>query len=121
MHRLLPDSILIVVLVPVVKDKTGNLSSPANNRTVSLAGVLSKGLEHILLDRLQQYSITTGKQLGFKSTHRTDFCVSIILAPVCTKESILQCVYVCWMLPQRFTESIMKNHLSDLKSESSTF
>ena len=53
MHGELPDSMLSVVLVPVVKDKTGKISSLENYRQIALASVLAKVLEQIILDRLQ--------------------------------------------------------------------
>ena len=66
---------LSVVLVPVVKDKTGKISSLENYRQIALASVLAKVLEQIILDRLQQYMISTDNQFGFKNEHSTDFCI----------------------------------------------
>ena len=65
MHGELPVSMLSVVLVPVVKDKTGKISSLENYRPNALASVLSKVLKQIILDRLQQYIISTDNQFGF--------------------------------------------------------
>lgn len=48
-HGLLPDSILSVLLVPVIKDKTGKLCSFDNYRPIALANILSKVLEIIFL------------------------------------------------------------------------
>ena len=47
-HGLLPESMLSVALVPVVKDKAGKLGSLDNYRPIVLASVLSKVLERIL-------------------------------------------------------------------------
>ena len=41
-HRFLPGTLLSVVLVPIVKDKTGIISSKDNYRPIALASVLSK-------------------------------------------------------------------------------
>uniref|UniRef100_A0A8C2IQZ7 Uncharacterized protein n=1 Tax=Cyprinus carpio TaxID=7962 RepID=A0A8C2IQZ7_CYPCA len=49
-HGTLPSSMLSVLLVPVIKDKTGKISSIENYRLISLASVMSKVLEIILLD-----------------------------------------------------------------------
>ncbi len=68
-HGILPDSVLSVLLVPVVKDKTGKMSSIDNYRPIALASVLSKVFERILLDRLHEYIVTTDNQFGFKSKH----------------------------------------------------
>ena len=40
MHGILPDHMLSVLLVPVVKEKTGKLSSIDNYRPIALASVL---------------------------------------------------------------------------------
>lgn len=55
MHGALPDSILTLVLVPVVEVKAGKLSSVDNYRSIALASALSKVLEHILLDKTNMY------------------------------------------------------------------
>lgn len=55
-----------VILVPVVKDETGSLSSVDNSKPIALGSVLSTVLEDVLLER-QQYLITTGNQFGFNN------------------------------------------------------
>ena len=42
---ILPDSMLSVVLVPVIKDKAGKIGSIDNYRPIALASILSKVLE----------------------------------------------------------------------------
>ena len=74
-HGILPDSIMAVLLVPVIKDKAGKLNSSANYRPIALANVLSKVLERILLKRLERYIHTASNQFGFKSKHSTDMCI----------------------------------------------
>ena len=74
-HGILPDSILSVVLVPVINDKAGKLNSSENYRPIALASILSKVLEKILLNRLEQYILTTDNQFGFKRKHGTDMCI----------------------------------------------
>ena len=54
-HGLLPDSMLSVTLVPVIKDKAGKVGSMDNYRPIALASILSKVLERILLDRLSSF------------------------------------------------------------------
>ena len=65
-HGVLPDSMLSVVLVPVIKDKVGKINSSDNYRPIALASVLSKILEIVLLDRIKKYVWTTDNQFGFK-------------------------------------------------------
>ena len=76
MHGILPDHMLSVLLVPVVKEKTGKLSSIDNYRPIALASVVSKVLERIILDRLQEYIVTADEQFGFKA-NMVRTCVSM--------------------------------------------
>ena len=49
---------LSVMLVPVIKDKAGKISSKDNYRPIALASVISKLVEVIMLDRIKMYMIT---------------------------------------------------------------
>ena len=74
-HGVLPDSMLSVLLVPVIKDKAGKINGIDNYRPIALASILSKVLEKILLDRLERYITTADNQFGFKRKHGTDMCI----------------------------------------------
>ena len=74
-HGILPDSMLTVTLVPVIKDKAGKVGSMDNYRPIAIASILSKVMEGILLDRLSEYIYTTDNQFGFKAKHSTDLCI----------------------------------------------
>lgn len=66
-HGVLPDSMLAFLLVPVIKDKAGL----NNYRPIVLVSILSKVLERILLDRLNEFINTTDNKFGFKAKHGT--------------------------------------------------
>ena len=74
-HGTLPDSILAVLLVLVIKDKVGKLNSSENYRPIALASIVSKVLEIILMSRLERYILTADNQFGFKHKHSTDMCL----------------------------------------------
>ena len=74
-HGILPESMLSVVLVPIIKDKVGKLNSSDNYRPIALASVLSKVMETIILSRLEKYILSTDSQFGFKRKHGTDMCI----------------------------------------------
>ena len=74
-HGFLPESMLSVMLVPVIKDKAGKISSKDNYRPIALASVISKLVEVIMLDRIEMYMITNPNQFGFKRKHGTDQCI----------------------------------------------
>ena len=71
-HGFLPDSMMTVQLVPLVKDKAGKVGSSENYRPIALANILSKVVEQILLERINELIISTDNQFGFKPRHGTD-------------------------------------------------
>ena len=73
-HGFLPESMLSVVLVPVINDKAGKISSNDNYRPIVLGSVISKLVEVIMLDRIEMYMNTNPNQFGFKRKHGTDQC-----------------------------------------------
>ncbi len=68
-HGLLPESMLSVTLLPVIKDKAGKVGSLDNYRPIALASVVSKVLERIIL------GVYLDNQFGFKAHHSTDLCI----------------------------------------------
>ena len=91
-HGFLPDSMLSVVLVPVIKDKCRKINDSDNYRPIALASVISKVVEKILLTRMSDLLITTCNQFGFKSKLGTDTC--ICSQRNCGKPSKLEWFYV---------------------------
>jgi hypothetical protein len=77
-HGFLPDSLMKVVLVPVIKDKAKGISCKNNYRPIALASVMSKVIEKILLCRIENYLITSPNQFEFKGKHSTDQCIFIL-------------------------------------------
>ena len=77
-HGFLLDSMLSVVLVPVINDKAGKISSKDNYRPIALASVFSKLIETIILDRIEMYMDTNHNQFGFKKKHGTNQCIYVL-------------------------------------------
>ena len=65
-HGILPGSMLSVLLIPVVQNKT----SIDNYRPIALASILSKVIEGILMDRLADYVINRYGKLFAKLLER---------------------------------------------------
>ncbi len=75
-HGIMPDTMISVILVPVIMGKTGKINSKANYRPI--ASIISKIFEHILYDRLELYLLTNDDQYGFKCKHGTDICIYVL-------------------------------------------
>ena len=74
-HTYVPDDMIRVVLVPLLKSKSGLITDSNNYRPIALANIFSKLLEHVILSRCEVYLTTSDNQFGFKSKHSTDQCI----------------------------------------------
>lgn len=107
-HGVLPDSMITVLLVPVIKDKTGKISGTENYRPIALASVISKVFEQILMDRLKEYLITMDNQFGFKSKHGTDLCIYSLKEVVSKYNGHNSTVFLCFLYASKAFDRI--NH-----------
>ena len=62
-------------IVPLVKDKKGNLSAKDNYRPLAITCVLPKMLEILILNRYKLLFTTTDNQFGFKTKLSTEMCI----------------------------------------------
>ena len=74
-HSYMPQSMINSIIVPLVKNKCGNLTDNNNYSPIALSSITSKVFEHIILLRLEEYLWTTDNQFSFKSGHSTDLCI----------------------------------------------
>ena len=54
-HGHIPQSLIRTTIVPIIKNKAGNLSSGNNYRPIALATVISKVFESLILLRCEQF------------------------------------------------------------------
>ena len=59
-------------IVPIVKNKCGNLWNSNNDRPIAIATITSKVLESLILVNCEEFLYTSDNQFGFKSGHSTD-------------------------------------------------
>ena len=96
-HGFLPSDLTDTVLVPIVKDKTADISDKGNYRPIALASVISKVFEMALLVNLQKYLYSSDYQFGFKPKHSTDLCIYTLTEVIAFYKSQSSSVYVCFM------------------------
>ena len=77
-HGYIPSSCLNTTIVPICKNKNGNMSDTSNYRPVAVATVVSKLLEHFILSNISLFLGTTDNQFGFKAGHNTDQCTFLL-------------------------------------------
>jgi hypothetical protein len=74
-HGHLPNDFMKTIIVPLVKNKMGNMCDKNNYRPISLVTVSSKIYELVLLNHLESFIETSDNQYGFKRKHGTDMCI----------------------------------------------
>ena len=57
-------SLIETTIVPITKNKAGDLSSGNNNRPIALANVISKVFESLIILRCEQFLTTADNQFG---------------------------------------------------------
>ena len=62
-------------IVPVIKNKCGNLADSNNYRPIAIATIVSKLYESTILYKCEDFLKTCDNQLGFKRKHSTEFCI----------------------------------------------
>ena len=96
-HGFIPTSLMSVVLVPIIKNKAGNVNSIDNYRPIALSNIVSKVLEMIILNRIECHLITNANQFGFKKGHGTDLCIYTLKEMINMYNSLKSSVFTCFL------------------------
>ena len=96
-HGFLRESMLSVVLVPVIQDKAGKIYYTDNYRHIALASVISKLVEVIMLDIIEVHINTNPNQSGFKRKHGTDQCIYVLKEIIDLYRKLNGSVFVCFL------------------------
>ena len=93
----LPDEMMAVAIVPIIKSKSGRIMSKDNYRPIALASIVSKVLEKILLNRLYIFLDTCSNQFSFKKKHSTDQCVFVLKELIDSYRMLNGSVFTCFL------------------------
>jgi hypothetical protein len=88
---------MITIVIPVLKDKKGDLSSKDNYRPVAITSVISKNFEAIILKRYQYCLVTSDNQFGFKRGHGTDLCTYTLKHVIDYFTSMGSPLFICYL------------------------
>ena len=67
-------------IVPINKNKCGNLADSINYRLIAIATIVSKLFESIILYKCEEFLYTCDNQFGFKPKHSTELCIFTLKA-----------------------------------------
>ena len=96
-HGYIPKNFMLSSLVPLVKNKSGDLRTKDNYRPIAMNSVLSKIFEIILFNRYSDIFSTSDYQFGFKKNLSTDMCVFMFKQVVEYYRNLSSSVYVCFL------------------------
>ncbi len=85
------------LIVPIVKDKKGSLTSKDNYRPIAITSVISKILESAILKQIKGSLLTTDNQFGFKEKSGTDMCVFTLKQVIEYYNSRSSPIYICFL------------------------
>ena len=98
-HCFIPENFMKSVIIPLVKDKTGDITDKNNYRPIALSTMMSKIIEKIFMDRYESLFRTTDNQFGFKKNYSTLLlgtkeCINILCFCVMTIYNIVYALYL---------------------------
>ena len=77
-HSYVPDNFMSINIVPLVKNKCGDLTDVNNYRAIALCNIDTKVLEKIVLAEVTTYHACDDHQFGFKKNHSTTLCTAAV-------------------------------------------
>ena len=96
-HVFLPENMMSVIFIPVIKSKTGRIMSKDNYRPIALASIVSKVTELIILNRISLFLETCLNQFGFKKKHGTDQCIYALKEVIDLYKMLNGSVFTCFL------------------------
>ena len=66
-HAFVPHQFSRSYIEPIGKDKHGDMSDPSNYRGIAISSVVSKAMEHVILDKFGHHLVTSVQQFGFQT------------------------------------------------------
>ena len=96
-HTYLPEALMRTIVVPIVKNKTGDTSDKSNYRPISLATTSAKVLDSLLNGHLMKYVKLHDAQFGFKSGVSTESAIFSLKHTVKYYTKRKTPVYACFL------------------------
>ena len=96
-HSHVPKAFSDTVLVPIIKDKNGDVTEIDKYRPIAITSVASKVFEKIILSRIQDCLYTNDNQFSYKVKHSTDMCIFTLKSIIDYYISSSSPVYLCYI------------------------
>ena len=96
-HVYIPTSFCIAMLVPIPKNKLGNLSESSNYRAIALSSLLCKILDTCIIDKQESVFKSHDLLFAYKANHSTVQCVTMIRETVSYYLSYSNQLFMCML------------------------
>ena len=116
-HTYLPEALLRVILVPLVKEKNGDVCDISNYRPVALSTILSKILEVIILNRCTDFLGTSDNQFAYKPNHGTEMSITMLKHITLEYSRRSTPVYTCFMDMSKAFDKVCHSYLFNVMKE----
>ncbi len=108
-HEYLPDCLLIAKMIPLIKDKNGDVSSMDNYRSIALRSIFLKIWDCVILlvygDKLEAGSM----QFGFQSQSGTELCTWTLIEAIDYYVNRGSKAYVCYMDCSKAFDKVLRS------------
>ena len=85
------------IIIPLIKNKSGDTSDFNNYRPIALVTVASKIFLIILLELMESYLGTIDNQFAFKKGHSADHCIYLFFKCIQYYRGYNSLVYSCFL------------------------
>ncbi|KAL0880596.1 hypothetical protein ABMA27_001826 [Loxostege sticticalis] len=96
-HSYLPQDLIKTIVVPIVKDRTGDISNRGNYRPISLATTIAKVLDSVFDSELDKYANIHDAQFGFRPGLSTESAILSLKHTVQYYTDRKTPVYACFL------------------------
>jgi len=96
-HGYVPKRFSDSILVPILKDKKGDITDVDNYRPIAITSVASKIFEKIMLLRMKHMLQTNDNQFSYKSNHSTEMCIFALKSIVDLYITSSSPVFLCYV------------------------
>ena len=87
--------------MPVIKDKSGKISSKNNYHPFALIDIFRKIIEVIILGSTEIFLDTNHNQFGFKKKHGTDQCMCVLKEIIDLYRTLNGSVFYVFLMPAK--------------------
>ena len=106
LHSHVPTEFSNTILVPIIKDKKGNITDPDNYRPIAITTVASKIFENIILHYIKDCLYTSDNQFSYKANSSTDMAVFTLKAVIDHYITSSSPVYLCFLDASKDFDSV---------------